>query len=67
MTRRLILAFVVLCVGEALLVSWLVNAGTQRTFRRFLREEAIGHFVEDATAHYRAHGTWNGLPSAVPR
>ncbi len=65
LTIKLTLAFLLVCVLEAVLVGVLTRQVTVREFQRFLREEAAAHLIEEAVAHYQEFGTWEGIHEAM--
>lgn len=61
LTFKLVLAFVAVCLTEAVLVAVLVRQATQREFDRFVQEDAAASFTEKAADYYREHGSWEGV------
>ncbi|MFK7846445.1 MAG: sensor histidine kinase [Rhodothermales bacterium] len=66
LTLKLILAFVAICIIQAGLVAMLVRDSTHRSFDRFVQEDAIQSFMQEATAHYQTNNSWEGLRAALP-
>lgn len=58
---KLALAFVLVCLAEAVIAALLVRTSTQRAFDRFIREEAVQRFVEEAAEFYDERGSWVGV------
>ncbi len=58
---KLILAFILVCLVEAILVAFLIRQTTQQAFDDFIRKEAIHNFVDDLSAYYEIQGSWDGL------
>ena len=67
LTLKLTLAFLVVCLIEAVLVGVFARQATVRAFDRFLREEAQEDLVTDAATYYRASGSWEGALAAFAR
>jgi len=61
LTFKLVVAFVAVCLTEALLVAMLIHRATQREFDRFVQEDAVSSFSEKAADYYREHGSWAGV------
>lgn len=61
LTTRWTLALVAVCLVEAVLVVAAVRIGTQRSFDRFVEEQAMTGFSEAAARYYRATGTLDGI------
>lgn len=65
LTFKLILAFLLVCLIEAVLVGVLIRQATEREFGRYLREEAVENLIEGAAAHYLEFGSWEGIYEAM--
>src|SRR5690606_5089866 len=64
---RWTLALVAVCLLEAVLILAAVRLSTRRSFDRFVREQAVTRFAEDAAEYYREHGTLDGIDQAFRR
>ncbi len=64
LTLKLTLAFLVVCLIEAVLVGVFIRQATVREFDRFLREEEQERLVTDAATYYRSFGSWEGARAA---
>ena len=64
---KLVLAFCAVCIVEAALVAFFVRESNRRSFDKFIQEEAIQGFMEDAIAHYTLNNTWDGYQVSRPR
>ena len=58
---KLVLAFCIVCIVEALLVAFFVRESTRRSFDKFIQEDAIQVFMDDAIAYYARAGNWHGF------
>ena len=67
LTLKLILAFVAICVLEAVLVAALVRESTQRSFDRFVEQDRLDRFAEQARTYYELRGSWDGIEEWVGR
>jgi len=67
LTLKVILAFVVVCLVQALIVAALVRDSTRQSFDRFVEEEALRIFTEDLASYYEANGSLNGLSDVLAR
>ena len=67
LTLKVILAFVVVCLVQALIVAVLVRDSTRQSFDRFVEEEALRIFTEDLASYYEANGSLEGLSAALAR
>ncbi|MBX2819627.1 MAG: HAMP domain-containing protein [Rhodothermaceae bacterium] len=67
LTLKVILAFVVVCLVQALIVAVLVRDSTRQSFDRFVEEEALRIFTEDVVSYYEANGSLDGLSAILAR
>ncbi len=58
---KLALAFVVVCLTEAVIAAILIRVSTQRAFDGFIRDEAVGRFVEGVREYYETNGSLEGV------
>lgn len=58
---RLVLAFCLLCLVEAILVAFWIRYASQEAFQHHVREIALDAFKEEATAYYQLNGSWAGF------
>ncbi len=65
LTSKLMLAFLLVCLIEAVLVGVLIRQATTREFERYFREEAVEELIEEAAAYYLEFGTWEGVFEAL--
>ena len=61
LTFKLTLAFLLVCLIEAVLVGVLTRQATEREFGRYLREGACQDLIEEAVAYYEEFGKWEGF------
>lgn len=61
LTARLVLAFVAVCLVEALLVGEFVRRSTYTAFQMYVTDEAVTRFTGDALSYYQRTGTWHGV------
>lgn len=64
LTLKLTLAFLVVCLIEAVLVGIFIRQATVREFDRFLREEEQARLVTDAAGYFERVGSWQGARAA---
>lgn len=67
LTLKLTLAFLIVGLTGALLVSFFVGLGTQRAFDQFVTERGLTTLKMDLAQYYQATGTWTGVASVVER
>lgn len=66
LVTKVVLAFVAVCLVEALIVAFLVRDSTRQSFDRFVEVEALRIFTEDVSSYYDAYGTLEGLHEFLP-
>jgi signal transduction histidine kinase len=65
LTARLLLAFVVICLIEALIIAFSVRFTTEYAFDRLIRGEAAQQFIYLARRHYVLQGSWDNLEQSL--
>ncbi len=58
---KLILAFLIVAICGVVLAMGLAGQFTEREFDRLLREQMQEDFIDQITAYYKTHGTWDGI------
>lgn len=58
---KLIMAFLVVSISGVVLAIGLAGQFTEREFDRLLREQIQEGFIDQITAYYKTHSTWDGI------
>jgi signal transduction histidine kinase len=60
-TTRLILAFLLVGLVVVALASGITRWLTEREFRQFAYDQALGRFAAEMSYYYQTHGGWDGI------
>ena len=63
---KLVVSIALIAILQALIVSVWVRLSTEEAFEKFLREDAVEGFVENAVQYFEENNSWAGIESGRP-